>query len=170
MLTKETSSRLLPSGGEGTVFPAGGVPFTAFDTQSFFTQILPFIEEGIIFKQMNPKYVYNDGAWKGNQFAAKQQIAMFLCPSNSIRQPDPGGYGQTDYMPISYTDIDPGPPNPGTCNTIGVRCKTTRATDSADSRGQSHGWDQRWHQPHDRLGRRCWSQFRDLVSDGVVEL
>lgn len=128
MLTKETASRMLPSGGEGAIFPPSGVPFTGFDTQSFFTQILPYIEEGLIFKQMNPKYVYNDGAWTGNQYAAKQQITMFLCPSNSMRLPDPGGYGQTDYMPISYTDIDPGPPNPKTCNTIGVRCMATRVT------------------------------------------
>lgn len=127
MLTKETATRMLPSGGEGSVFPTSGVPFTAFDTQSFFTQILPFIEESLIAKQMNPKYVYNDGAWMGNQYAAKQQIAMFLCPSNFSRLPDPGGYGQTDYMPVAYTDIDPGPPNPHTCNTIGVRCKATRA-------------------------------------------
>jgi prepilin-type N-terminal cleavage/methylation domain-containing protein/prepilin-type processing-associated H-X9-DG protein len=128
MLTKESVSRNLPSGGEGSVFPTSGIPFTAFDTQSFFTQILPYVEEGLISKQMNPKYVYNDRAWSGNQYAAKQQITVFLCPSNSIRQPDPGGYGQTDYMPVVYTDIDPGPPNPNTCGTVGVRCKATRVT------------------------------------------
>lgn len=127
MLTKETGTRLLPSAGEGSHFPNSGVPFTVFDTQSFFTQILPYAEESLISKQMNPKYVYNDPGWPGNQYAARTEVAMFLCPSNTIRLPDPGGYGQTDYMPIAYTDIDPGPVHPNTCNTIGVRCKATRA-------------------------------------------
>jgi hypothetical protein len=38
---------------------------------------------------------------------AKTNIILYLCPSNSILAADPFGYGQTDYMPTVYTDIDP---------------------------------------------------------------
>jgi prepilin-type N-terminal cleavage/methylation domain-containing protein len=123
-LAMETATKNLPSAGEGN---QGSQPtvLTAFDTQSFFTQILPYMEESLISKQMNPKYVYNDGGWPGNQIAAKAQISTFQCPSNSIRQPDPAGYGQNDYMPIAYTDIDaPGIAN--TCGTPGIRCQASR--------------------------------------------
>ena len=34
-------------------------------------------------------------------------VGSALCPSNSMRSPDPDGYGTTDYMPNAYTDIDP---------------------------------------------------------------
>ena len=45
--------------------------------------------------------------------AGKAKIKTYLCPSNAAYQDDPEGYGQTDYMPIAYTDIDP---------TTGARC------------------------------------------------
>jgi prepilin-type N-terminal cleavage/methylation domain-containing protein/prepilin-type processing-associated H-X9-DG protein len=127
-LSREASTKALPSAGEGflTIGPSGPiVPYTAFDTQSFFTQVLPYMEESLISKQMNPKYVYNDSGWPQNAVAAQAKIATFLCPSNSIRSPDPQGFGQTDYMPVAYTDIDaPGIAN--SCGTPGVRCQATR--------------------------------------------
>jgi prepilin-type N-terminal cleavage/methylation domain-containing protein/prepilin-type processing-associated H-X9-DG protein len=123
-LSLEASTKQLPSAGEGFL-GTGATAYTAFDTQSFFTQILPYMEESLISKQMNPKYVYNDGTWPANAQAAQAKIATFLCPSNSIRQPDPNGFGTTDYMPIAYTDIDaPGIAN--TCGNVGTRCKNTR--------------------------------------------
>jgi prepilin-type processing-associated H-X9-DG protein len=45
-----------------------------------------------------------------NSYQAKQQWAELLCPANpyvSVR--DPAGYGKTDYMPTTFTDIDPVP-------------------------------------------------------------
>lgn len=68
-------------------------------------------------QQMNLSFAYNDKRFPANQTAAKSQIGTFLCPSNSVRQPDPYGYGGTDYMPTVYTDIDPA---------TGVRNKSTR--------------------------------------------
>lgn len=124
-LAMETATKSLPSGGEGN-YGTGATGNTAFDTQSFFTQVLPYMEESLISKQMNPKFTYNDGAWPANQTAAKSNIAAFLCPSNSIRQPDPAGYGQNDYMPIAYTDVD-APGIAGTCGNTGTRCPATRA-------------------------------------------
>ena len=128
-LSKEASTKNLPSGGEGflAVGPGGDrAPYTAFDTQSFFTQILPYMEESLISKQMNPKYVYNDGTWPANATAAQAKISSFLCPSNSIRTPDLYGFGQTDYMPVAYTDID-APGVQGTCGNYGTRCPNSRA-------------------------------------------
>jgi prepilin-type processing-associated H-X9-DG protein len=51
----------------------------------------------------HPTNVANYGADGG----AKAKIKTFLCPSHPYYQDDPQGYGQCDYMPISYTDIDP---------------------------------------------------------------
>ena len=116
MLTFENSMKKLPSGGEGSDYTQNP-PVTAFDVQSFFTNILPHLEQGLLSKKMNVLYAYNDAGWPGNQAATKNDIATFMCPSNSIRQPDPDGYGQTDYMPTAYTDIDPA---------TGVRNKATR--------------------------------------------
>jgi prepilin-type processing-associated H-X9-DG protein len=56
----------------------------------------------------NMKFRYNDPAAPNNQKAAMTVISSFLCPSNGYSQPDPQGYGQTDYMPTTYTNIDPG--------------------------------------------------------------
>ena len=112
MLNFEQTNGKLPSGGEGTNFSTAfvtaiGNPDTQFDVQSFFTLILPFVEEGLVGKQMNLNYAYNDSGYPANAFAAKTRVLTYLCPSNSLRVDDPQGYGQTDYMPTVYTDIDP---------------------------------------------------------------
>ena len=122
-LSFESSRKRMPSSGEGSDYttnpgPVGQTPpFTTFDIESTFTQILPYMEEGVIARQMNSAYAYNDARWPANQVAAKTVIGAFLCPSNSIRLPDPDGYGTNDYMPIAYTDIDP---------ITGIRNKPTR--------------------------------------------
>lgn len=51
--------------------------------------------------------VYNDSAAPNNQVAAKTRIPTYLCPGAVGVEEDPKGYGQTSYMPIAYTDIDP---------------------------------------------------------------
>ena len=93
-----------PSGGEGTN-PA--TMTTTFDLHSFYTYILPYIEQDNVGAMMNLNFAYNDSNWPANQTAAKTRIKLFLCPSNAIRKDDPMGYGQADYMPCVYTDIDP---------------------------------------------------------------
>jgi len=56
------------------------------------------------------------------------QIGSFLCPAAEGVQPDPLGFGQTSYMPISYCDIDPA---------TGLRAKSGTAL------GFLHPWRQR---------------------------
>lgn len=98
----------LPSGGEGTDFTTTpSKPFTAFDLQSTFTQLLPFMEESTIAKQMDLKFAYDDKRMTKNAAAAKNRIAPFECPATAFDDPDPKNFGRTDYMPTSYTDIDP---------------------------------------------------------------
>jgi len=132
VLNFESSSKKLPTSGEGLYTPSGTVnypgtgslytaattaasttagvslaPTKYFDTQSFFTVILPYIEGSTSYNQMNLQYVYNDGASPGNSAGAQGQIASYLCPAAEGVQADPCGYGQTSYMPFAYTDIDP---------------------------------------------------------------
>lgn len=98
------ASGLLPSGGEGTDWQTNG---TGFDSNSTFTQLLPYLEEATTADLYDYKYPYNHKDRPQNQQAAKTQIQCFRCPSNAIFQPDPAGYGTTDYMPTVYTDIHP---------------------------------------------------------------
>jgi prepilin-type N-terminal cleavage/methylation domain-containing protein/prepilin-type processing-associated H-X9-DG protein len=114
MLNFEQQNNKLPSGGEGTDFNSADMaangnkgPFTQFDLHSFFTLVLPLLEENLVGRQMNLNYAYNDMAAPGNILAAQTRVATFLCPSNILRNDDPYGYGSTDYMPTVYTTIDP---------------------------------------------------------------
>ncbi len=100
----ESAYKKLPSPGEVVI------PNTAtkdYDTHSFFTYILPFIEQDAVYRLINLNKVYNDGSVPNNQVAAKTSIPIYECPSGAGIEPDPLGYGQTGYMPISYCDIDP---------------------------------------------------------------
>ena len=97
ILNHESGKKLLPSGGEGTIWddPATPQGKTGFGLHSTFTQILPYLEQTAVASQIDMKFAYNDPAKPQNQAAAKAQIAIFLCPTNPIRQPDPFGYGGT---------------------------------------------------------------------------
>ena len=115
----ESGQKRLPSPGEGlrtTGQPASGPPLlipstlaasTTFDTVSFFTIILPYMDQQTVAQQYSRGRFYNDANFPANQTAAMTQIASFLCPAAEGIQPDPLGFGQTSYMPISYCDIDP---------------------------------------------------------------
>ncbi len=102
-----------PTSGEGTA--AGG---TAFDMHSTYTYLLPYVEQENVFRLFDLRFPYNHSGTPGNQVAAKNQPPVFLCPSHPYRANDPQGYGQIDYMPIAYCDIDP---------TTGVRNPSFRA-------------------------------------------
>lgn len=100
----ESTAQTLPSPGEGIN------PTTLakdYDTHSFFAYILPYMEQQAAHGLIDFNRVYNDSAAPNNQVAAKAQPKSFLCPSAAGVRPDPAGYGQVSYMPISYTDIDP---------------------------------------------------------------
>ena len=106
VLNFEGAFKSLPSPGEG-VNPAN-VTQKFYDKQSFFLYILPYMEQEGAYKMYNQQFTYNDTAnAPQNKVAAQLQIQSFLCPGAEGLQSDPGGYGQTAYMPISYTDIDP---------------------------------------------------------------
>ena len=96
-----------------------------FDTHSTWTMILPYIEQENVYKMFDPKLPYNVGSRPEMRQAAKAQIKTYLCPSNAnpYYGPDPYGYGQCDYMPTVYTDIDPvtGYRDPATASTRGAR-------------------------------------------------
>jgi prepilin-type N-terminal cleavage/methylation domain-containing protein/prepilin-type processing-associated H-X9-DG protein len=114
-LNFESAQRNMPTSGEGTDYSTKGFagktpPFTTFALYSFYTAILPYAEEMTLSNTMDQTRVYNDagtGASQQNQINAKTLIPWFLCPSNSLYEPDPVGYGTTDYMVINYTDVDP---------------------------------------------------------------
>ena len=93
-----------PTSGEGVNAAGTG---TAFDLQSTFTLILPFIEAGDIYDRYDLAMPYNGSAL--NIAVAQTVIPSFLCPTNPIRPAsgkDSLGFGYTDYMPVAYTDIN----------------------------------------------------------------
>src|SRR5262249_42052664 len=104
VLNFESAYAKFPSPGEGLV---PGASAKDYDVHSFFTYILPFVEQDNVYKTVDLGRVYNDSAAPGNQIAARTEIRAFMCPGAAGVQPDPRGYGQTAYMPVSYTDIDP---------------------------------------------------------------
>ncbi len=145
-LNFESAQKVLPTGGQLNDFttptnPSSGAaePFPTFSLISFFTAILPYAEETTIQAQYDPTHAYNDATSPQNQTVAKTIIPWFLCPSSSIDQPDPDGYGTTDYFPTIGTDIDP---NDGVRNQLtivnGATGSTTPATIASISDGTSH--------------------------------
>jgi prepilin-type N-terminal cleavage/methylation domain-containing protein/prepilin-type processing-associated H-X9-DG protein len=110
VLNYESAYKKLPTSGEGWV-PASAVKWTKYyDTYSFFTQILPYVEQKAAYDKMDLFYLYNDVGTPvpgSNIVSALTQVPVFLCPGAEGVSPDPLGFGQTGYMPIAYCDIDP---------------------------------------------------------------
>src|SRR5436189_6261098 len=86
-----------PSGGEGTDFNMNP-PGTAFDLHSTFTRLLPYLEQGSVFGQIDLNYAYNDSRAPQNQQAAKTRVKAYESPSSVLANADPSGYGRGDYM------------------------------------------------------------------------
>jgi prepilin-type N-terminal cleavage/methylation domain-containing protein len=126
----------LPSGGEGTDFGNFPTGPSQFDNFSFFTVILPFVEQQNVYNLMTPTAYYESSP--NNIAAAQTVIKIFLCPSNALR-PNTGrdneGFGYTDYGPTVYTDIDP-----VTC----VRNKPTRVNGALYWVGPTGSPNQLW--------------------------
>ena len=104
VMNYESANQKLPTPGEGLI---PGTATKDYDIHSFFTYMLPYMEQQAAFSLIDLNKVYNDGSAPNNQVAAKAQPKSYLCPGAAGVSPDPRGYGQTSYMPISYTDIDP---------------------------------------------------------------
>ena len=125
MMNFESTYGCLPTAGEGmsagvitgTGLTATTTSATVFDGISFFTAILPYVEQEAAAKQANTGVLhYTDDA---NQAPYQTVIKSFICPGNPtalVSGVDAAGYGTCDYMPIAYSDIDP---------TIGGRAKTS---------------------------------------------
>lgn len=101
-LNYEGAFKKFPSSGEGIDPLNPGVKY--YSRHSWFTALLGFLEQEGAARAIDGTKFYNDPA---NKLAFQTQIPIFLCPSSEGLQPDPAGYGQTAYMPIAYTDIDP---------------------------------------------------------------
>jgi prepilin-type N-terminal cleavage/methylation domain-containing protein len=99
----EGTYQRFPTSGEGSVnFD------TAFDIQSTWTVILPFIEQNALYQQIDLNTYYLSAA---NQAPFKAAIKTNICPSNPSGGStglDTAGYGICDYMPIAYTDTAAG--------------------------------------------------------------
>jgi prepilin-type N-terminal cleavage/methylation domain-containing protein/prepilin-type processing-associated H-X9-DG protein len=119
----EDTNGMFPTGGEGTIATDMGGLQSWFDTHSTWTMLLPYIEQEDVYKLFDLSLPYNVGSSPKNRLAAKTEIKLLLCPSYPNRQPDPFGYGQSDYMPTVYTDIHPvdGYRDPATLTTRGSR-------------------------------------------------
>jgi prepilin-type N-terminal cleavage/methylation domain-containing protein/prepilin-type processing-associated H-X9-DG protein len=149
----ESTYQYLPPGGEGTNsagtatefgnWPATipSAPIMANDSRVEFyhstqTYLLPYIEQGNIYAQINLKALYNDLPNQpkdaNNKTAFQNVIPIFICPSNPGKTADPWGYGYIHYSPTCYTDI--APPNfAGAPNAAGgYRYKPSRARGALD--------------------------------------
>ena len=102
----EETYKRFPTSGEGWDTASSS---TLFFTTSTFTAILPQLEQGPIFGKWNHAVPYNDTAvvnGTSNAALSKTKLGVFLCPSNgNYDEAGNGGYGQTDYMPVAYTEI-----------------------------------------------------------------
>ncbi|MGA2621437.1 MAG: DUF1559 domain-containing protein [Thermoguttaceae bacterium] len=124
----ESAQRVCPGSGEATdytqvppatYFPGDAAHASMKPAQSVFTRLLPYMEQSLLFNQMNLDYSYRDTTFPANQAVAQHAIPSYVCPSNPLAasNPDPYGYGQLDYFATVYTDIDPA---------TGLRNKMTR--------------------------------------------
>jgi len=128
MMNFESTYSCLPTSGEGVGPGADSVTAgkTNFDGISFFTAILPYVEQEAAAKQVNTASlsytatIITAGAavtgtagatpsFTGNVNPYNTVIKSFVCPGNPtalVSGVDTAGYGTTDYMPVAYTDID----------------------------------------------------------------
>jgi hypothetical protein len=76
---------------------------------SMFVAILPYTDQAPLYNLWNMNVHYTNGGStnSGNALLSQTKIPLFLCPSNGTTQVDSLGYGNSDYCPIAYTDIDP---------------------------------------------------------------
>ncbi len=97
------------------------------DPHSTFTSILPYIDQAPVYNTMILGLPYNSTTGTAparNKDATSTKVAAFLCPSNGVYVDDSAGFGQTDYSPTVFTDVETTtgsaalgqsqPPSPGT--------------------------------------------------------
>lgn len=123
----ESAYSLLPPAGEGTVGSPGsfgtgfsnlqgytGAPFTngvspgsGYYFHSLFTYLLPYIEQGNIYNQIDPYSYYNSQSptYANHATAFQNVVPIFICPSYPFENKDSLGYGYVNYGATVYTDI-----------------------------------------------------------------
>lgn len=104
MQNYESGFKHFPSSGQGL----GSGPYGQnFDRHSFFTHILPFIEQANISTPFDFESYYNETP----ENIAITQIALpgYICPSAALREGDvdQDGFGAIDYGPTIHTNISP---------------------------------------------------------------
>src|SRR5579863_2159775 len=100
----ESAFTRLPSCGRGMNFKI--INLQAFPASTV-SLVLPYLDQGTVYNRINFSYHYTNSANSSNAFAARTTIPALLCPSNGFTQPDSLGYGETDYMPVAFVDLDP---------------------------------------------------------------
>jgi prepilin-type N-terminal cleavage/methylation domain-containing protein/prepilin-type processing-associated H-X9-DG protein len=109
-LNFENVRRALPRAGEHLV-TSGNTTYKTQCFQSPLTLILPHLEEGNVYSQIDLKLRYNEGS--NAALVATGQgpgavINAYLCPSNALR-PEPRdsqGYACSDYAALPYVDVN----------------------------------------------------------------
>ncbi|HQZ67498.1 MAG TPA: DUF1559 domain-containing protein [Planctomycetaceae bacterium] len=121
----ESAHSRFPSSGQGL---GSGPLGQNFDRQSFFTHVLPFIEQANITAKFDFGSYYNQTAQ--NIAATKISIPGYLCPSASLRNGDVDsqGFGAIDYGATIHTNISPvsGLPDSTTMVHGGLRWECTK--------------------------------------------
>ncbi|MCZ2341633.1 MAG: DUF1559 domain-containing protein [Bacteroidales bacterium] len=107
----ESTYQCFPTSGEGNI-TAGTAKVTAFNTQSTWTMLLPFIEQDAIFRQVTAatNNLENHYSVASSQTPFQNAVKTFVCPANPTamaKGTDTQGYGICDYMPIAYSDLHP---------------------------------------------------------------
>ena len=127
----ESSFSRFPSSGQGL----GSGPYGQnFDRHSFFTHVLPFIDQANITNQFDFGSYYNQTA--RNIAATKIAIPGYVCPSAALRSgnTDTLGFGGIDYGPTIHTNISPttGLPDSTTMVHGGLRWEYSRISQITD--------------------------------------
>ncbi|NBW85420.1 MAG: DUF1559 domain-containing protein [Planctomycetia bacterium] len=126
-LNHETANNRWPTSGEGIDFGRGRLK--CLNVESCFVQMLPFFEQANLAAKWQWKRCYWDtlagsGVPGGNSQLAATRIPTLLCPTNGLTKDEFAGlstgaatartagvamqyqyYGQTDYMPVAFTDL-----------------------------------------------------------------
>ena len=100
----ESTYNRFPSGGEGTDSEA--IVRRLFPVSAF-VACLPFLEQAPLYQSFNFQYHYTNSSNSQNAIASRTSVPAFQCPSNGFGRRDLLNYGQVDYMPSVYTDINP---------------------------------------------------------------
>jgi prepilin-type N-terminal cleavage/methylation domain-containing protein/prepilin-type processing-associated H-X9-DG protein len=108
----ESTYGMFPRSGEHLIHSGS----THYKTQCFhspLTMILPYMEQGNVYQQINLKERHNEGsnavaAASGQGYGAA--IKIYICPTNPVRQADrdTSGYGVTDVAFLPYVEVGAG--------------------------------------------------------------